>query len=228
MEEAETSTEIDREIEELQHEFFESEAIQESNETDESLDDELDPDTLELAAEIELRTGCASADEEVSEYLERGCGCTKYRNGPCSASLSSEEVTSYRLSISEMDRAELDLILLAQLNAGMNADDLLTNTRGTARPAVRQRVTFSYLLRGKSICREMFIFLHKISRTRLYNLTRHLCENGVVPRIHGNKGRKPKHACTYTDITRVVHFIKSYADAHAVPLPGRSIRTIGL
>lgn len=224
MEEAEISIEIDREIQELQREFLEPGEepgpIEESAETDGSEDDELDPDTLEPAAEIELGTGCASADQEVSKYLERGCGCSKYMNGPFSSSPSSEEVTSYRLFISEIDRAELDLILLARLNAGMNAGDLLTNTRGTVRPAVRQRVTFSFVFRGKSICREMFIFLHRISRTRLYNLTQHLCENGMVVRYHGNKGKKPKHACAFTDITRVVHFIKAYADAHAMPLPG--------
>ena len=67
----------------------------------------------------------------------------------------------------------------------------------------------------------MFLFLHKISRTRLYNLTKHLETNGVVPRSHGNKGKLPKHACTFEQITRVVDFIKHYADVHAVPLPGR-------
>lgn len=65
--------------------------------TYESLDDNDDPEfdvSLELAAEVAIHTGCASINEEVSEYLTRGCGCKKHNNGPSSAALSSEEVTS--------------------------------------------------------------------------------------------------------------------------------------
>ena len=154
---------------------------------------------------MELQTGCASVDQEVSEYLARGCGCSKQKNGPCSSVLSSQEVTNYRLAISELDRLELDITLLAQLHAGMNTGELLTHTRGSARPGVRQRVTFTYMYRGRHICREMFIFLHRIRRTRLYNLSQHLCTNGLVPRIYGNKGKKPKHAFEFVDTTQSTH-----------------------
>ena len=67
----------------------------------------------------------------------------------------------------------------------------------------------------------MFAFLHNISRTRLYNVSEHLITNGFKPRVHGNKGRMPKHACQYDDACRVVDFVKNYADVHSVPLPGR-------
>ena len=42
-----------------------------------------------------------------------------------------------------------------------------------------------------------------------------------MPRTHGNKWKMPKHAMKFNEITRVVDFIKCYADIHAVPLPGR-------
>jgi hypothetical protein len=77
------------------------------------------------------------------------------------------------------------------------------------------------MFKGKHICREMFAFLHNISRTRLYNAAEHLTANGFKPRVHGNKGRMPKHACEHDDVCRVVDFVKNYADVHAVPLPGR-------
>ena len=50
--------------------------------------------------------------------------------------------TDYRLAIAELDSSELDLAILAQLHAGMNDGELLTNTRGSARPSIRHRVTF--------------------------------------------------------------------------------------
>ena len=135
--------------------------------------------------------------------------------------MTAEIVTDYRLAITELDSSELDLAILAQLHAGMNEGELLTNTRGTARPGIRQRVTFQYAFKGMPICREMFLFLHRISRTRLYNLVKHLCTNDIVPRTHGNKGKMPKHSMKFHEITRVVDFIKCYADVHAIPLPGR-------
>ena len=69
------------------------------------------------------------------------------------------------------------------------------------------------------ICQEMFLFLHRISRTRLYNLILTLT-NGIVPRTHGNKGKMPQHSMKFHEITRVIDFIKCYANVHAIPLPG--------
>ena len=40
-------------------------------------------------------------------------------------------------------------------------------------------------------------------------------------RIHGNTGRKPAIALTHDDLSRVIAFIKNYAEVHAILLPGR-------
>ena len=82
---------------------------------------------LELAQEIIISTGCSSVDEEVEEFLRCGCGC---KTRSCLQMLSAKDISSYRLSVSELERSELDLIVLAQLHAQMNAGELLTNTRG--------------------------------------------------------------------------------------------------
>ena len=216
--------ELERDILSAEREFL-VEALTDDEDDDagaptEEGDIEFD-EQLELAGEITLCTGSASSDDEVVDFLANGCGCTKLSNGPCSQGLSAEDVSNYRLAISELESSEVDLAILAQLHAGMNAGELLTNTRGSARPGIRQRVTFQYAFKGQPICREMFLFLHRISRTRLYNLVKHLCTNGVIPRTHGNKGKLPKHAMKFDEITQVVDFIKRYADTHAVPLPGR-------
>ena len=179
--------------------------------------DQIFEEELELACEIMVCTD-GYTEEEVGDFFRHGCGCKSHS---CTLTLSPEDVSQYRLAVSELERSELDLIILAQLHAGMNAGNLLTNTRGTARPDVRQWVTFQYMFMGMPICREMLLFLHRISRTRLYNLVEYLSTNGVIPRTHGNTGKKPKHACSFQEIQRVADFIKCYADVHAVPLPGR-------
>ena len=215
--------ELERDIQSAECEFL-AEVLTDDENDDVGVIDEDDvefDEQLELAGEITLRTGTASSDDEVVEFLAKGCGCTKFSNGSCSQGLSAEDVSNYRLTISELENSEVDLIILSQLHSGMNAGELLTNTRGSARPGIRQRVTFCYAFKGQPICREIFLFLHRISRTRLYNLVKHLCASGVVPRTHGNKGKLPKHAMKFDEITRVVDFIKYYADIHAIPLPGR-------
>ena len=40
-------------------------------------------------------------------------------------------------------------------------------------------------------------------------------------RIHGNTGRKPAIALRHDDLSRVIAFIKNYAEVHAILLPGR-------
>ena len=174
---------LDAEFREAEEEFINDSRVESDSESIEH-----DPIPVAVASVIPPRP----ADEKVSAYLARGCGCKKNDGRPCSAAFSGEEVMAYRFDIAELERCELDMVLLAQLHAGMNADDLLTNTRGSSRPQVRQRVTFTYMFKGKHICREMFAFLHNISRTRLYNATEHLTANGLKPRVHGNKGKMQK------------------------------------
>ena len=168
--------ELERDIQSVEREFLvkaltddEDDAGTPTKEGDIEFDEQ-----LELAGEITLRTDSASSDDEVVDFLANSCGCMKLSDGPCSQGLAAEDVSNYRLAISEFESSELDLAILAQLHAGMNAGELLTNTRGSARPGIRQRVTFQYAFKGQPICREMFLFLHRINRTRLYNLVKHL------------------------------------------------------
>ena len=75
---------------------------------------------------------------------------------------------------------------------------------------------------GWRICCRFFMHLHNISRTRLLNLQKHLKENGPVPRIKRSGGRQNnKHSLSFNDTQTVVTFIRNYAEAHAVSLPGR-------
>ena len=182
---------LDEDTELAQREFLDEPHTDDEEDDSEFADDadaEFD-EQLEFAGEITLTTGSASSDDAVAAYLAKGCGCKKLCDGPCSRALTPEDVSNYRLAITELESSEVDLTILAQLHSGMNAGELLTNTRGTARPSVCQRVTFQYSFKGQPICREMFLFLHQISITRLYNIVKHLFTNGIVPRTHGNKGR---------------------------------------
>ena len=56
---------------------------------------------------------------------------------------------------------------------------------------------------------------------RLKNLMKSLKENGQTPRVHDNTKRKSKHALSYSSTEFVVRFLFSYAEQHALLLPGR-------
>ncbi|KAH3706338.1 hypothetical protein DPMN_065723 [Dreissena polymorpha] len=58
-----------------------------------------------------------------------------------------------------------------------------------------------------------------IGKHQLLALQQHVREHGLTPRVHGNRGRKPKHAICYDDVMHVVHFIRYYADERGLPQP---------
>lgn len=144
---------LSRDIQQSEQEFLD-ETVTDNEDSDEGeRNDDCDfNDELEVAAEVIVNTSCCSIDEEVMEMLSRTCGCTKRNGGPCSRELTSEDVSEYRLAITELSSSELDIAILAQLHAGMNVGELLTNSRGVCRPDTRQRVTFQYAFKGKPIC----------------------------------------------------------------------------
>lgn len=74
---------------------------------------------------------------------------------------------------------------------------------------------------GQRVCRKIFLFLHTISEKRLKNLKLSLTRNGLSPRNHGNTRRLPANTISYSDTQRVVQFITTYAETHAILLPGR-------
>ena len=44
-------------------------------------------------------------------------------------------------------------------------------------------------------------------------------KNGLVPRVHGNVGRKPRHTFDHVIIEGVVQFIKLYTEVRGMPQP---------
>ena len=122
---------LSRDIQQAEQEFLD-ETVTDNEDSDEGeRNDNCEfNDELEVAAEVIVNTSCCSIDEEVVDILSRTCGCIKRNGGPCSRELTSEDVSKYHLSITELSSSELNIAILAQLHAGMNVGELLTNSRG--------------------------------------------------------------------------------------------------
>ena len=78
---------------------------------------------------------------------------------------------------------------------------------------------YQYRYNGKKVCRNAFLVLYDIHDFTLRALITHIHEHGVTPRVHGNKGKKPKHALLFDDVKRVVTFLQTYAEEQGMPQP---------
>ena len=156
----------------------------------------------------------------VSTFMSTGCGCHKVRGAPCYKHFSLSYVEEFRASCAELTPAELDMVIMGQLAAGMNTSNVVsTIARHKDDDCEKCYTSFSH--QGKPVCVRMFRFLHGIGEKRLKNLTKSLKQNGLRPRVHGNTKKRPEHALSFSTTEYVVRFLLCYAEQHALLLPGR-------
>lgn len=98
-------------------------------------------------------------------------------------------------------------------------DELVGHRCKDAWERAREYTTFFY--HGRLICLKTFLFIHSIGKKRFRNLLKRYQLNGVSPRVHENVKRRPWNAASFSDKERAVTFIKNFAEAHALPLPGQ-------
>jgi len=73
----------------------------------------------------------------------------------------------------------------------------------------------------KKTCKTTFLYLLNISNHKFQNIATHYDTEGLTSRVHGNKGRLPHNTTPFDAKTHVKDFIITYAEDHALPLPGR-------
>ena len=124
-----------------------------------------------------------------------------------------EVIASTRMNCKEMTKSELDLVILANLEANQCRDD----TQGQEQP----RYHISYWFHGHKVCKSTFLFMHAVGPKHFKNLVAHFTQNGLTPRRHGNTKHLPANTVPFSVTNDVVQFITNFATLHALPLPGR-------
>ncbi|XP_062603492.1 uncharacterized protein LOC134282462 [Saccostrea cucullata] len=89
----------------------------------------------------------------------------------------------------------------------------------TSKRKERKRLSYEYTFQGQGICRTAFMTINDTSEKVVKNISRHLNDNGAVPREHGNTGKKPTHALKYEDVQNAITFIINYAAEVGMPQP---------
>ena len=154
-----------------------------------------------------------------SVLILKTCGCKIADGQPCSSLFSEDYINDTRAKCFFLSRDQLDMVLLGCVASNICVDDDV-GIRSGHKPAKWQRTSIDYAHKGYNVCRDMFTFLHGVSHHKLHAIKDHFLEDGVTPREHGNTGKQPKHALSFTRILGILQFIQNYAEQHAILLPG--------
>jgi hypothetical protein len=153
-------------------------------------------------------------DAAVDDFIKTTCQCNfGPRKTPCSLQFSRELIVSTRLNCIEMTKAELDLVILANLDANRRIS--------LEQDTCSSRIHIEYSFRGIKVCKKSFLFIHAIGTKVFKNVVTHFNENGLTPRMHGNIKRLPANTISFAVTEKIVQFITNFATIHALPLPGR-------
>ena len=119
----------------------------------------------------------SSITTKVQKLLQVGGGCHPGLKGDqCSDYLKAEIVISNLHNCLELSHAELALVILANLQALTAAD--VTGGKRKRIPA------YSFLYQSHPICKEMFLHVYSISKSRFQRLLEHYQNHGISLQVH--------------------------------------------
>ena len=165
----------------------------------------------EIEVNVSVRKEDETEERSVDDFIAKGCGCLLGPKGsPCLQFFSRAELSTTRMNYHEMSATELDMLVLANLDAHRHNDG-----------GEHARVSIDYYFGGKRTCKATFLFAHGIGSKKYKNLIAHFENNGLVPRRHGNTKQLPANTIPFAKTQILVGFIQHFATIHALPLPGR-------
>jgi hypothetical protein len=154
----------------------------------------------------------------IKEFFAKPCRCGK----DCQLMLREDEVLQARSAFQQMTWSEKNAWIISQLKSFQNDDSLAKSGRVIN---IRTRQKFLYRVSAdRAVCQQVFLFFYGETHKRLESLQKHLRTMGTMAKMHGNKGRTPKHAIPVEDQNSVEAFIINYGIVHGLPDPGRDMR----
>lgn len=159
-----------------------------------------------------------SERRKVTKALSKPCGCGR----DCQNKFTISEILDAREDFRQMSWAEQHSFIIGKLQSFIHSNAQSKSAR-TSRSRKRQR--FNYCITAdRPVCRKFFLLYYGESIDRLKRRQKYLLESGTIPPVHGNTGKKPKHACSSDEIKAVLSFISNFVAIHGLPDPGRDLR----
>ena len=107
-----------------------------------------------------LRNKRPSSDHLLDGFLQRGCRCSS----KCYFFFTREYYRTRRDQANSLATVELDMVVLGQIGACVNDDEVVGPSHHT--PHQRKSTRAVFLHKGKRICRETFLTLHAIGKEK--------------------------------------------------------------
>ena len=106
--------------------------------------------------------------------------------------------------MADLTHDKLDLVVMGQVMAGCFSSEMFWKQES------RSFTIFHY--NDARICEKTILFLHTMGYGRFKAIKASLVAHGVLPRVHGNIGkRKRKDRLTLNQIQDVIQFVMNYA-----------------
>ena len=153
-------------------------------------DDELEEDTISESDTVKIQN-----------LVCNGCGCQLN----CSEQFSEEILYDNVSDIREMEKSQRDMHIMEFIIESQDRD---TTKKGKK----RKRLSYEYSFCGKRVCKTTFMVAFSIGKKALANLLQHVNEHGLVPRTHGNSGKRPNHSLKHDEVKYVIQYISNFAD----------------
>lgn len=161
---------------------------------------------------------CAEVEERcIARFAKEGCRYKHFNGKPCCTLFSVDHYQRVRDECRQLAKSELDLVVMGQLLALTQKDEMTQAKRHS--PKQRQRSFTCFKHGGHDVCMATFCFLHAIGKVKFQSIKASFESNGLCPRKRPYV--KPRHALRFADIQYVVSFIQNYAEDNAILLPGR-------
>lgn len=167
-----------------------------------------EPDIEPPQDTITPQVSLGEEESDLQEKVRTGCGCPQN----CFSSIDDDTIVEHIYNLREMEKETKEMYLMGALIK-------IGSDPKRSRYGERKRTRYEYRFERNIICRKAFLTIYDIGEKALKNLIRHINENGNVPRIHGNTGKKPRHALAFGDVEKVVQFIIKYAEENGLPQP---------
>lgn len=152
---------------------------------------------------------------DVRSRLSQGCDCKV----SCFRDLKAESVFKHRLNIAELSKSQHDMYLMGVTMAS------ICDPTETSKHQERRRLRASYVYQGRRVCLDAFLYLENVTHYHLKRIRKHVMVNGVIPRVHGNIGKKPYNSFNLDTYQNVTNFIKDYIKKN-VGVTGRSYKSL--
>ncbi|PKY62569.1 hypothetical protein RhiirA4_527648, partial [Rhizophagus irregularis] len=160
---------------------------------------------------------------KVKEFFDKGkCSC----NPKCFEKIGYERFLTRRMEFEGLNKNMQDMVIKGQLIAFQQDE----NTR---KVTANNRKFFHFKYRYNNnilIYRNTYQALIGVGHSYLDNIIKHLRENGLEERIHGNTEKVPKNMkrveVNYNIACEIYNFLQNYSDIHGLPSPGRKLNKI--